>query len=180
MANIISERYALSLYEVAQGEHKDEQYLDELSAICGIFAEQPDFLKVLSTPAIDPAEKRSILKTVFEGRIEPYMLNFLLLITDKGRIGLVSDMCEAYKELYYQDNGIAEVLAVTARPMNDALAAKLREKMCAVTGKKVVLKTSVDEGLLGGIVVKVNNKQFDTSLRTRLDELAKQLTNTIA
>ena len=70
------------------------------------------------------------------------------------------------------------VLAVTAVPMSAALTDKLRGKMEQVTGKKVELKCSVDPSIMGGIVVKVNNEQFDTSLRTRLEELAARLTGT--
>ena len=64
--------------------------------------------------------------------------------------------------------------------MSAALTEKLKAKMSAVTGKQVGLETSVDESILGGIVVKLGNEQFDTSLRTRLGEIAAQLTNTIA
>ena len=180
MADIVSERYALSLYEIAGTDKKEKTYLDELSAVCAVFRQQPDFLKVLSTPSIAPEEKRTVLKTVFDGRVEPYLLNFLMLITDKGRIGLIADMYEAYKEQYYFANGIVEVRAITAKPMSSALTEKLKTKMCAVTGKQVELRTSVDENLIGGIVVKVNNKQFDTSLRTKLSEIAQQLSKTIA
>lgn len=74
---------------------------------------------------------------MFEGRYEPFLLNFLMLVTDKGRIGLIHEMCQAYKEQYYFENGIVEVLAVTAVPMSAALTDKLRGKMEQVTGKKV-------------------------------------------
>ena len=180
MADIVSERYALSLYEIAQSEKKEKDYLDEFTAVCGMFEQQPDFLKVLTTPSIAREDKQKVLQTVFGGRIEQYLLNFLMLITEKGRVGLVSDMCEAYKEQYYFENNIVEVRAVTAKPMGDALRQKLMGRMERVTGKTVVLKTRVDPELIGGVVVKVNNKQFDTSLRTKLSELAVQLTNTIA
>ncbi len=91
-----------------------------------------------------------------------------MLTTEKGRIGLIHEMREAYKEQYYFENNIAEVCAVTAVPMSDALRDRLKNKMQAVTGRQVVLETSVDPEIIGGIVVKVNNEQFDTSLRTRI------------
>ncbi len=180
MADIVSERYALSLYEVAAGEGKEKAYLEELTEVCEVFVREPDFLKVLQTPSIALEDKQSVLKSVFEGRIEPFLLNFLMLITEKGRVGLIRNMCQAYKEHYYFENGIVEVHAVTAKPLSDALTEKLKTKMSAVTGKQVVLVTSVDESLIGGIVVKLGNEQFDTSLRTRLSEIAARLTNTIA
>ena len=180
MADIVSERYALSLYEVAADEKKEKAYLDELTAVCEVFGREPDFLKMLTTPSIALEEKQNVLRKAFEGRIEPFLLNFLMLITEKGRVGLVQDMRQAYKEHYYFENGIVEVLAVTAVPMSAALTDKLRGKMEQVTGKKVELKCSVDPSIMGGIVVKVNNEQFDTSLRTRLEELAARLTGTQA
>ena len=164
MADMVSERYALSLYEVAQDEKQEKLYLDQLTEVCAAFDSEPDFLKMLTTPSIAAEDKQKVLKTVFEGRIEPFLLNFLMLVTDKGRIGLIHEMCQAYKEQYYFENGIVEVLAVTAVPMS--------------AGKKVELKCSVDPSIMGGIVVKVNNEQFDTSLRTRLEELAARLTGT--
>ena len=178
MADIVSERYAQSLYEVAKDEKQEKEYLEELTAVCGAFRENPDFLKLLTTPSIAFEDKQNVLKTVFEGKIRPFMLNFLMLTTEKGRIGLIHEMREAYKEQYYFENGIVEVLAVTAVPMSAALTDKLRGKMEQVTGKKVELKCSVDPSIMGGIVVKVNNEQFDTSLRTRLEELAARLTGT--
>ena len=148
--------------------------------MCGVFRETPDFLKLLTTPSIAFEDKQNVLKRVFEGRIQPFLLNFLMLITEKGRVGLIFEMREAYKEQYYFENNIAEVCAVTAVPMSDALREKLKNKMQAVTGRQVVLETSVDPEIIGGIVVKVNNEQFDTSLRTRISEIAARLTNTIA
>ena len=65
---------------------------------------------MLTTPSIAAEDKRNVLKAVFEGRIEPFLLNFLMLVTDKNRIGLIHEMCQAYKEQYYFENGIVEVL----------------------------------------------------------------------
>ena len=110
------------------------------------------------------------------------MLNFLMLTTEKGRIGLIHEMREAYKEQYYFENNIAGGLRRhgCADERRAALRDRLKNKMQAVTGRQVVLETSVDPEIIGGIVVKVNNEQFDTSLRTRLSEIAARLTNTIA
>ncbi len=180
MADIVSERYALSLYEIAAEDKKEEVYLDEFAQVCGVFEKNPDFLKVLKTPSIALEDKRNIIRNVFGQRIEPYLTNFLMLITEKGRIGLINDMCQAYKDHYYFENGIIEVRAVTAQPLSEALFGKLKQKMEAVTGKKVVLETTVDPSIIGGIVVKLGNEQFDTSLRTRLEEIAARLTHTIA
>ena len=172
MAEIVSERYALSLYEVAKEEKKTAELLEELEAVTQVFADNPDLMKVLKTPSIQFSEKKDTLQNVFGGRIDPYLLNFLMLITEKRRIGLLPEMTEAYKQQYYFEEGICEVHATTAAPMSAELTEKLKAKMCSVTGKKVVLKTKVDPSILGGIVVKVDNKQIDTSVKTRLQAVS--------
>ena len=108
------------------------------------------------------------------------MLNFLMLITEKGRVGAIAEMAEAYKELYYFEEGICEVVAVTAAPMTAGNLEKLKKKMESVTGKKVVLNNKVDPKVIGGIMVRIENKQIDATIKTRLNELARQLSQTIA
>lgn len=180
MASIVSERYALSLYEVAKDCGKVEEFYKELSQTADVFETYPEYLKLLTTPSIPLDEKQDTLKKVFGGRVHEYVLNFLMLLTDKRRIGLIAEIRKAYQDQYYFEENIAEVVAVTASPMEAALQDKLRSKMCTVTGKKVVLRNEVDPSIIGGIVVRIDNRQVDTSVKTRLAEIAQQMNHVIA
>ena len=180
MASVVSERYALSLYEVAKEENLAAELLEEMRAVAGVFEQYPDCLKILTTPSIRFEEKKDVLNQVFGGRVHPYVLNFLMLITEKRRIGLIGEMADAYKELYYQEEGICEVTAVTAVALSESQAERLREKMQAVTGKKIILDNRVDRAVLGGVLLRIENKQIDASIRARLNELSRQLTQIIA
>lgn len=180
MATVVSERYALSLYEVAKSEELAARLFDEMEAVSKIFEQYPDYLKILTTPAIPFAEKKGVLSQVFEGRVHGYMLNFLMLLTEKNRIGLLQEMAQAYKNLYYFDEGICEVTAVTAVPLMGDLFEKLKDKMTRVTGKRILLQNKVDASLLGGVLVRIENNQIDDTIKRRLDELARQLNQTIA
>lgn len=86
MADMVSERYALSLYEVAQDEKQEKLYLDQLTEVCAAFDSEPDFLKMLTTPSIAVEDKQKVLKNVFEGRIEPFLLNFLMLEIGRAHV----------------------------------------------------------------------------------------------
>lgn len=180
MASIVSERYALSLYEVAKDCGKVESFYEELSQAARVFEDYPEYLKLLTTPSIPLPEKQDALKQVFGGKAHDYVLNFLLLLTEKRRIGLISEICKAYQDQYYFEEGIAEVVAVTASPMDEALQNKLRDKMRAVTNKKVILRNEVDPKIIGGIVLRIDNRQVDTSVKTRLAEIAQQMNHIIA
>ena len=100
MATVVSERYALSLYEVAKAENIAPEMYEALQTVSDLFATYPDYLKVLTTPSIGLPDKQKTVRAVFEGRVHPYLLNFLLLLTEKRRIGLIHEMAEAYRDLY--------------------------------------------------------------------------------
>lgn len=180
MADIVSERYALSLYELAQAEGKEQLFLEQLRGVGKVFELTPGLAKLLTTPSIALADKHEVLKNGFDGKVEPLLMNFLLLITEKGRAGLLPDMVCAYEAHYREQKGIVAVRAISAVPLSDALRDKLKDKLCKVVGKQIELVATVDPSLLGGLVIKINNEQFDVSLRTRLNELAAQLRQTIA
>lgn len=180
MATIVNERYALSLYEVARDEGKVPEMLAELTAVADAVRETPEFLRLLGTPSIPVADKKAVLQKTFGGKVDQYLLNFLMLLTDKRRIGGLLEMQEAFKERYYAEQGICEVHATTAIPMDEALVDKLREKLQKITGKQVILLTRVDPAIMGGVVLKLGNEQIDTSIRTKLQELAQKMTQIIA
>lgn len=180
MATVVSERYALSLYEVAKTENIAPEMYEALQTVSDLFVTYPDYLKVLTTPSIGLPDKQKTIRAVFEGRVHPYLLNFLLLLTEKRRIGLIHEMAEAYRDLYYLEAGICAVTAVTAIPLDEAQMEKLKNKMAGVTGKQIVLKNQVDPSVLGGVLVRVENKQIDDTIKNRLNELTTRLGQIIA
>lgn len=180
MATIVNERYALSLYEAARDEGKVSDVLDQFTAVAEAVRETPEFLKMLQAPAIAFEDKKKLLQEAFFGKLDPYLFNFLMLITEKRRVGGLLEMQEAYKQRYYNENGICEVIATTAIPMDDALTDKLSAKLEKITGKKVILRTRVNPSILGGIIIKIGNDQIDTSVKSRLAELTQKMTQIIA
>ena len=180
MATIVNERYALSLYEAARDEDKVSEILDQFAVIAEAIREAPDFLKMLQAPAIALEDKKKVLQDAFSGKADPYLLNFLMLITEKRRVGGLLEMQEAYKQHYYEEHGIIEVIATTAVPMDGALTDQLIAKLRKITSKEVILRKKVDPSILGGIVIKLGNDQIDTSVKTRLAELTQKMTQIIA
>lgn len=180
MATVVSERYALSLYEVAKQENCAAEMYEALAGVSDIFAQYPNYLKVLTTPSIGFADKKQSIIDVFEGKVHPYLLNFLLLLTEKHRIGMIHDMAQAYRDFYYLDEGICAVTAVTAIALDENQMNELKNKMTRLTGKQIVLKNQVDPQILGGVLVRIENKQMDDTLQTRLNEMAAQLSQIIA
>lgn len=179
MAEIVAQTYAGALFDAASDLQNTDEVQQALLEIGGYFAENPGFVKLLSSPQISREEKQSVLDAVFEGRIQEQTLNLLRLLIDNGRIREYPAICQKYKELYNKYYSILEITAVTAVKLRPELAEKLAQKLSAGTGKKVVIHNQVDASVLGGIKLICGNQEADSSLRKRLRGIGEQLRSTI-
>ena len=171
--------YGLALYDLAKSEGLTEQILKELEVLRQSFAEEPEFLKLLSTPALTKQERCNILDDSFRGKLQPYLLNFLKILTEKGYIRHFSHCCDAYREIYNRDNGIVPVTAVTAVAMTADQQKRLTAKLEALTGKTVDLRCRTEASCLGGVRLDYDGKRLDDTVAHRLDDVRNLLKNTV-
>ncbi len=171
--------YAQALYDLAREEGLGKRILEELWALNESFSQNPEYLRLLSTPNLSKDERIQILDDGFKGKLQPYVLNFLKILTEKGYVRRFADCCEAYRELYNEDNGILPVRAVTAVPMTDAQKAKLSEKLAGLTGKTIELQNTVDPECLGGVRLDYDGKRVDDTVQHRLYAVRSLLKNTM-
>ncbi len=103
------------------------------------------------------------------------LLRFFFLLLEKKRIANTRDIGEVFAELVEADRGVQHAKVVTAIPLADDLADRLREKLAGFTGKTVILDQKVDPGVIGGVRVTLGDRVLDGTVRTNLDLLAKEL-----
>ena len=163
--------YGDALYELAKEEGLTESIGQQLRLLQDSFRQEPDFIRLLSAPNLTKAERCQILDDSFRGKVEPYLLNFLKILTEKGYMRHFSDCTDAYTERYNLDNGILSVTAITAVPMNDDQKARLTEKLGRITGKKIALLSRVDPRVLGGIRLDYDGRRLDDTVSHRLDSI---------
>ena len=171
--------YGNALYTLAREESLSASVLDELTALEQGFRQEPGFLKLLSNAALSKDDRCKILDDSFRGKVQPYVLNFLKLLTEKGYLRHFSDCCKAYREQYNQDNGILPVVAVTAVSLSGEQAARLSEKLTRVTGKNIALANRVDPSCLGGVRLEFDGKQLDDTVAHRLSAIGNVLKSTV-
>lgn len=171
--------YAQGLYALAKEESLTEIILEELKVLCQSFDQTPEFLQLLAAPNVSKQARTEILDESFRGKVQPYVLNFLKILTEKGYIRHFSDCCNAYREQYNADHGILVVKAVSAVALSDAQKAQLTRKLQIMTGKTVELSCRVDPAVLGGIRLDYDGKQVDGTVKSRLDTVGSLLKNTV-
>lgn len=171
--------YADGLYTLAKEEGLQKQILEELSALGQAVNAEPGYIRLLSAPNLSKAERCTILDEGFGGKVHPYVLNFMKILTEKGYMRHFSDCCKAYRERYNVDNGILSVRAVTAVALTGAQKQKLTRKLETITGKTVELVCRVDPEVLGGVRLDYDGKRVDGTVANRLDAIRTMLKNTV-
>ena len=163
--------YGESLYELAKNEGLDADIRLQLNVLQQSFCQEPDFIRLLASPNLTKPERCQILDDSFRGKVHPYLLNFLKILTEKNYIKYFSDCCDAFTQRYNQDNGILSVSAVTAVALTPAQTEKLTDKLSRTTGKKIALTNRIDPSCLGGIRLDYDGQRLDDTVSHRLSAI---------
>ena len=171
--------YGESLYELAKDESLTGLIGEQLAVLQTVFQQEPDFIRLLSSPNLTKAERCQILDDSFRGKVHPYLLNFMKILTEKGYMRYFSDCCDSFAALYNQDHGILPVTAVTAVALTSAQAEKLTKKLADITGKHIELVNRIDPSCLGGVRLDYDGQRLDDTVSHRLDTIRDMLKNTV-
>lgn len=171
--------YGQALYDLAAEENLTEKIQQELVTLQDAFSSEPAFVSLLASHSLSKEERCDILDESFRGKLQPYVLNFLKILTEKGYIRHFADCCKAYRDLYNADHGILPVSAVTAVAMTPEQVRKLTGKLSQITGKTVELTNRVDPQCLGGVRLDYDGKRVDGTVQSRLDAIRDLLKNTV-
>lgn len=175
MAGSVENVYAQALLEIGREDGNLKELHEEIQALSGIFDENRDFARLLSSPSMTPDEKTKLLKSVFEGRISASALNFLCVLAEKNRCAYLGKIAAELKKGYYDDAGIAEVTVTTAVPLKDGARERLIEKLSRKYDKTIDLVEKTDPAIIGGMIVVCGDNMLDGSVRTKLENMQKQI-----
>ena len=136
-------------------------------------------MRLLSAPNLTKDERCRILDDSFRGKINPYVLNFMKILTEKGYMRYFADCCKEYRAAFNRDHGILEVCAVSAVPLSADQTERLTQKLAKVTGKTIDLHNRIDPACLGGIRLDYDGKRLDDTVSHRLESIGALLKNTV-
>lgn len=167
----IAKEYGTALFSLAMEEGKTEEYAEALRTVLGIFEQNPEYLSLLSGPSIPLGERLSSLREVFASALPVHVLSYLSLLCEKGRISCFGESAEEYFALLNASRNRSNAVVTSAVSLTDGEKDQLRRKLEALRGGTVQMTFSVDPSLLGGVVVEMDGKVLDGSLRHRLREV---------
>lgn len=175
MAKLVSKRYALALFETGLELDRLKQFKDEINNVSNVLEMEPKIEMILTHPKISNDEKKELLDNLFEKHVSREMLNFLYVIIDKRRERYIKEINEYYNFLYNEEKNIVSATVVTAVPMAKNQEEKLKVILNNKLNKNVELNNVVDKSIIGGAMLKVDNKVIDGSVKGQLDSIKKSL-----
>ena len=172
------QEYGRALFELAAESGTTKKIYGDVMALREIILKNPEYAKLLDTPAITREERTALIDEAFCG-VDEYLCNLIKIMADGHVAYLFPKAADAFSALYDEAEGIERVEAISAVALTEAQRAALTARLAEITGKKIVLTTVVDRSILGGMKLRFASKQLDGSVKTRLDTLAKSLSGTV-
>lgn len=165
----IARRYAKALLLIGKEDGRTEIYRKELDGVAQLFALDNGLAQAISNPLYNASDREKVLQEVVKRlSLSRVMSSFLLVLFAKRRIGFLDKINEFYQKLADDLKGVARASMISAMDLSSDTVEKVRSSLSALTGKEVVLDLSVDPGLIGGVITKIEDLVLDGSIKTQL------------
>jgi F-type H+-transporting ATPase subunit delta len=174
----INVRYAKAFFTLAKEKGLTLELRKDAGLIASVCETSSDFILMLDSPVVKTSQKVEALKRIFTGKVNDLSLNFLLLITENKRENYIPGIFRNLEDLYRREEGIRSAVLTSALPLSESLVLQVRKILETEFEAKVELSQKVDNRLLGGFVIRVDDKQYDASLSTQLKKIREQLLHT--
>lgn len=176
MAKLVSTTYGEALFELAVEENKVDVFAEEIASVRDILAQNVDFSKFMNHPRILKEEKIQVLENVFKGRISDELTGFLTLLVTKDRYGDIQAILDYFIGEVKKYKGIGIAYVTTTEVLNDSQKAQIERRLLETASyQQMEMHYSQDESLIGGMVVKIGDRVVDSSIKTKLNDLQRQL-----
>lgn len=173
-----SYRYAYSLSELCIEENMMEVVYKEFTNFYELLNKSEELYTLLSDETFKKEDKKRVIDNVFDKDDNIMLKNFLFLLVDKNRIGEIKLIYLDFKNLYLEHSGILNVEVKSANELSEELIGSLKNKLSDKFNKKIILSKSVDKNIIGGMILYINGKMIDLSVKNELDMIKRQLKET--
>ena len=168
----IAARYASAVYELAKDDKAVKTLEGDIDTLSAALADSADLNALIQSPIYSREEQAAAITAVAQkAGLSGLMTNTLALMADKRRLFVVPQLLQALRAIIAEDKGEVTAEVTSAKALTKAQSDKLAKTLKARMGKDVSITASVDESLIGGLIVKVGSKMIDTSIRSRLASL---------
>ena len=169
-------RYARALLDITIQESDPVAAERDLAGFADLVQRNPDLQRTLANPVVSATTKRAVVQQILD-RAQPSapVGKLLLLLATRGRLELVPDLLDVYRERLMEHRQVLEAEVTTATPLSPERIAELQQRLVKITGRTVAMTTKVNEAIIGGVVTRIGSTVYDGSIASQLAKVRHRL-----
>lgn len=169
--------YTSALFSLATENNAEKEILNSFSVIEEVLSEFPRYFLLISSPNIPVSERENLISESFSGKCHILAVIFLKLLCRNERFDILPQCIKEYKKLYSKHISLSAPKIISAVPLSDAEKKELIKTLCELTQCEVRPEYKTDKSILGGIIIRIDDRVFDGSLIHRLQNIKEVMKN---
>ncbi len=171
----INVRYAKAFFLTAKDKKLLDVFKTDIQLIYEVCNSSADFILLLESPVVKISKKEKLITEIFKGKVHETTLNFLVLVVRNKREVHIPGICRNFLDLTRKDQNIKSAQLITATDVKSEILDKISSLLEKQLKSKIELTGKVDENIIGGIVLRLEDKQYDASVATQLKKIKQKL-----
>ena len=171
----ISNNYAKALLQIAKMQNSSEKIYNQLKEVVEVINNSKDLQSFFENPLISVNDKKEIIYKVFGKDFDLQIINLLNLLADNKRLNLIETVLYCYEKEYENSNGIAKVTVISAVEMAEESKKRLMDILTQKLNGKIIPDYQIKDDIIGGLIIKLQDKVIDLSLKSKIKDMEKQL-----
>lgn len=176
MSKAAAQRYAKAIYSLAEEDEATDAIFEDMQLVSTTLADNKNLRAVLESPIISLQQKRNVAKEVFKG-LHKYSLQLINVLANNKRISILGKVATAITQMHETSKGIQHAHVTTAIEIDSKFEKQIQDKIKSLTGLNAILDKEINSSLLGGFVLRINDLQYDASVRSQLNKIKRELVN---
>ncbi|MBW6534734.1 MAG: ATP synthase F1 subunit delta [Mariniphaga sp.] len=174
----ITVRYAKAIFSLAKEKNQLVSLKEDMDLISDVCIQSEDFILLLKSPVVKTSKKVHIIRLIFQKKISSLTLQFLELVVQNNREVFIPSICRNVLTLIRKEKNIKTAVITTAQTIDEKLLKKAKKILEEELETKVELSARVNPHLIGGMILRIDDKQYDASIFTHLNKLKQEMLKT--
>ncbi len=176
MAKQVDTIYGNALFELALEENKMDDFYQEVTTLIEVIEENSELITLFGHPKLSKEEKSSVIEQTFQGRISSEIVGLIAMVVEKGHAAKLLDVFKFFIKLVKAKKKIGVASVVSAVTLTEDKKAAIEKRLIETTEYETMeVDYSVDESIIGGLVIRIGDRIVDSSIKTKLTNLSKSL-----
>ena len=176
MAKLVSKTYGDALFSVALEENRVDAFYEEVQGVKEIIAQNGELQKLLDNPKVIKEDKIKLIEEAFTSHVAKEIIGLIALLISKGHSADIISVFDYFIGLVKEEKKIGSAFVTTAVALTEVQKSAVEKRLLETTRyESFEMNYSVDPGLIGGMVIRIGDRVVDSSIKTKLYELSKNL-----